>query len=69
MTYDSGDYGKSMDRALALVGLGGVRQAPRAKRGARQLRGIGLANYIEITSGAPRERPKSRCSRKARSTS
>jgi aerobic carbon-monoxide dehydrogenase large subunit len=56
LTYDSGDYPAAMDRALALADWDGfpARRAAARRRGRR--RGIGLANYVEITSGAPRER-------------
>jgi carbon-monoxide dehydrogenase large subunit len=55
MTYDSGDYGKIMDRALALADWKGFAKRKRESRRNKKLRGIGLANYLEITSGAPRE--------------
>lgn len=55
-TYDSGEYEVAMDRALVEADWNGfaARQATSAKRGL--CRGIGVANYIEITSGIPRER-------------
>ena len=45
-----------MDTALALADWDGfpARRAEARARG--KLRGIGIANYVEITSGAPRER-------------
>src|SRR5712691_1483920 len=55
MTYDSGDYQKAMDRTLALADWEGFRQRRREAKRRGKLRGIGLANYIEATSGAPRE--------------
>jgi carbon-monoxide dehydrogenase large subunit len=56
LTYDSGDYPQAMDTALALSDWDGfpARRAEAKSRG--KLRGIGIANYIEVTSGAPRER-------------
>jgi aerobic carbon-monoxide dehydrogenase large subunit len=56
LTYDSGDYPAAMDRALALADWEGfpARRAEARRRG--KWRGIAIANYIEITSGAPRER-------------
>ena len=56
LTYDSGTYEAAMDMALALADWQGfaARRAEARRRG--RLRGIGIANYIEITSGAPRER-------------
>ena len=56
MTYDSGDYREVMERALALADWKGFNQRRREARRRGKLRGIGLANYIEATSGAPRER-------------
>jgi len=58
MTYDSGDYGKVMDRALALADWKGFSKRRRESKKNKKLRGIGLANYLEITSGAPREYSK-----------
>ena len=56
VTYDSGRYREAMDRALALADWTGfpARKADAGRRG--RMRGIGVANYVEITSGAPRER-------------
>ena len=56
LTYDSGDYQEAMDAALALADWDGfpARRAEARRRGKR--RGIGIANYVEITWGAPRER-------------
>ena len=56
LTYDSGDYTAAMDTALTLGDWGGfaARRAETKRRGA--LRGIGIANYVEVTSGSPRER-------------
>jgi carbon-monoxide dehydrogenase large subunit len=58
MTYDSGDYAKAMDRALALADWKGFNKRKRESKRNGRLRGIGLANYIEATSGAPREYAK-----------
>ncbi len=56
VTYDSGDYTAAMDDALAIADWSGfpARRAASANRGL--CRGIGVANYIEVTSGIPRER-------------
>ena len=56
VTYDSGDYTAAMDEAVALTDWDGfaARRATSAKKGL--CRGIGIANYIEVTSGIPRER-------------
>jgi aerobic carbon-monoxide dehydrogenase large subunit len=56
MTYDSGDYPKALDDALALGDVNGfkARKAESASRGKR--RGLGIASYMETSTGAPRER-------------
>ena len=56
VTYDSGDYTACMDEALAAADWGAfeARRAASARQGL--CRGIGVANYIEVTSGIPRER-------------
>jgi aerobic carbon-monoxide dehydrogenase large subunit len=56
ITYDSGDYLAAMDKALALSDWAGFPTRREESRRRGRLRGIGIANYIEITSGAPRER-------------
>ena len=56
LTYDSGDYGAAMERALTLADWEGfpARRDDAKRRG--KCRGFGIANYVEITSGSPRER-------------
>jgi carbon-monoxide dehydrogenase large subunit len=56
MTYDSGEFAKSMDMTLALADWQGyeARKAASAARG--RLRGRALVNYLETSTGAPRER-------------
>jgi carbon-monoxide dehydrogenase large subunit len=56
LTYDSGAFGRAMEKAVALGDWAGfpARRAEAARRG--RLRGIGVANYIEVTSGFPVER-------------
>lgn len=56
VTYDSGDYGEAMDRAVRAADWAGfeARRAESAARG--KCRGIAVANYIEVTSGFPKER-------------
>lgn len=53
MTYDCGDYGASLDKALELAGYKsfGERKREAARRG--KLRGIGLSTYIEACGIAP----------------
>jgi carbon-monoxide dehydrogenase large subunit len=56
LTYDSGKFGDAMEKALELGDWKGhsARRAAARRRG--KLCGIGLANYIEVTSGFPVER-------------
>jgi len=53
-TYDSGNYGKALDRVLAEIDYAGVRaeQARRREQGGVPL-GIGLAVYVERTGATP----------------
>jgi len=56
LVYDSGDYAATQDRVVALADWAGfeARRAEARRRG--RYRGIGLANYIELNTGVPRER-------------
>lgn len=56
LVYDSGDYAATMLRAVEIADWKGfeARRAEARRRG--RLRGIGLGNYIELNTGAPRER-------------
>ncbi|HEX5321103.1 MAG TPA: xanthine dehydrogenase family protein molybdopterin-binding subunit [Stellaceae bacterium] len=56
LTYDSGHYEAAMDIALKLGDWSGFPARRAAARERGRLRGIGVANYVEITSGSPRER-------------
>ena len=60
VTYDSGDYPAAMDAALGAARWNGfaTRRAESERRGLR--RGIAVANYVEVTSGIPRERAELR---------
>jgi carbon-monoxide dehydrogenase large subunit len=60
VTYDSGDYTAAMDQALHTSNWKGfaARHAETARHG--RCRGIAVANYIEVTSGIPRERAELR---------
>ncbi|NQU72155.1 MAG: molybdopterin-dependent oxidoreductase, partial [Rhodospirillales bacterium] len=56
LTYDSGHLERAMDKALDLGDWDGFAARRDEARTRNRLRGIGLANYIEITSGFPVER-------------
>lgn len=60
LVYDNGDYGATMETALDLIDWNGFaeRRSCSESRGVR--RGIGIADYVEITSGLPRERAEVR---------
>ena len=53
LTYDTGDYEKSLDRALALIDYAGFDQRRIEARERGCFRGIGLACYIEACGLAP----------------
>jgi aerobic carbon-monoxide dehydrogenase large subunit len=55
LAFDSGDFPGYMERALALADYEGFASRKSDARKNRRLRGIGIANYIESPSGAPRE--------------
>ena len=54
--YDNGDYALSMDAALTAIEWAGFPARRARAAAAGLLRGIAIANYVETTSGAPRER-------------
>lgn len=56
VTYDSGEYERVMDEALALGDVTGFAARREAARARGKLLGLGIANYIESTTGIPRER-------------
>jgi carbon-monoxide dehydrogenase large subunit len=56
LCYDSGTYALAMDSALALGDWNGFAARRDEARARGRLRGIGLANYVEVTSGFPTER-------------
>jgi carbon-monoxide dehydrogenase large subunit len=54
-TFDSGEYEKAMDRVMEMADWKGFPARKEASRKRGKLRGLGLANYIEATAGAPKE--------------
>jgi carbon-monoxide dehydrogenase large subunit len=60
MTYDSGRYEENMDKAMEIADWKGfpVRQREAKRRG--RLAGLGLANYVESSIGAPKEQAQIR---------
>lgn len=56
LLYDNGDYAATMDAAARLIDWNGFEARRSATRTPNLRRGIALANYIEITTGLPREK-------------
>jgi carbon-monoxide dehydrogenase large subunit len=56
MTYDSGTYEANMDLAMEIANWQGFKERKRAAKKRGRLLGLGLANYVESSIGAPRER-------------
>jgi carbon-monoxide dehydrogenase large subunit len=54
--YDSGDYLAAFDRAVTLADWKGFEARRSESRRRGRYRGIGVANYIELNTGFPRER-------------
>ena len=52
-TYDSGDYTKTLDKALEMVDYKGLRREQADKRKQGKYLGIGLSTYIEICGLGP----------------
>ncbi len=53
LSYDSGDYGKALDRALELSDYAGFESRRAEARGRGRYRGIGLSSYVEVCGLAP----------------
>jgi carbon-monoxide dehydrogenase large subunit len=53
VSYDCGDYPEALERALAAAGYDGLRaeQARRHAAGDHRVLGIGIASYVEVTTG------------------
>lgn len=56
MTYDNGAYHAAMDEALRLADWAGFERRRAESRLRGKCRGIGIANYVDTSTGAPRER-------------
>jgi aerobic carbon-monoxide dehydrogenase large subunit len=53
LKYDTGDYERSLERALAIVDYDGFRAEQEQARKEGRLLGIGLSSYVEICGAAP----------------
>jgi carbon-monoxide dehydrogenase large subunit len=60
LVYDSGDYVVVQARALELADWKGFEKRRRESRSRGRCRGIGLGHYVELNTGAPRERAEIR---------
>ncbi len=56
MKYDSGTYEANMDLAMRIAEWDGFKERKREAKKRGKLLGLGLANYVESSIGAPRER-------------
>jgi carbon-monoxide dehydrogenase large subunit len=53
LKYDSGDYEKTLDRALEMLNIDQLRREQEQGRGQGRLIGIGFSSYIEMCGVAP----------------
>ena len=58
MLYDSGHYEENMDWAMEIADWKGFPARRRAAKKRGKLLGLGLANYVESSIGAPREQAR-----------
>jgi len=58
MIYDSGTYEDNMDLAMRLADWDGFKTRKRAGKKRGKLLGLGLANYVESSIGAPKEQTR-----------
>jgi carbon-monoxide dehydrogenase large subunit len=56
MLYDSGTYEANMDLAMSIADWDGFRQRRKDAKKRGKLLGLGMANYVESSIGAPKER-------------
>jgi carbon-monoxide dehydrogenase large subunit len=56
MTYDNGAYHEVMEKTLELADWKGFERRRAEARARGKCRGIGVANYVDTSTGAPRER-------------
>ena len=56
MTYDSGDFAANMDIAVRVGDWAGFAARRAEARARSRLRGIGISNYIDLSTGVPQER-------------
>ena len=55
LTHESGDYPQALEEAVILSGWSDFESRRKEARGRGKLRGIGIANYADLSTGYPRE--------------
>src|SRR5256885_14264282 len=60
LTYDSGDYARTLRRLVEVAGYQQLREAQRRARDAGKLQGIGIATYVEIAAGTDADKATAR---------
>ncbi|NNG04396.1 MAG: xanthine dehydrogenase family protein molybdopterin-binding subunit [Inquilinus sp.] len=63
LTYDSGEFARNLDEALAQSGWESIDERRREAKARGKLRGIGLATYVEACGGGPDESARVEISR------
>ncbi len=53
LTYDSGNYQQTLDKALEMVDYQGLRQQQQQMRQQGKYLGIGISSYVEVCGLAP----------------
>jgi carbon-monoxide dehydrogenase large subunit len=56
LTYDSGDYARTLQRLIEVAGYQQLREAQLSARHDGRLQGIGIATYVEIAAGTDADR-------------
>lgn len=54
-TYDSGDYGRALRKAMDMIGYEELRKEQAGKRDRGELMGIGISSFTEIVGAGPSE--------------
>src|SRR5260370_23303834 len=60
LTYDSGDYARSLHRLVEVAGYKHLREAQSRARNDGKLLGIGIATYVEIAAGTDADQATAR---------
>ena len=60
LTYDSGDYARTLTRLVEVAGYRQLREAQRRAHDNGTLQGIGIATYVEIAAGTDPDRATAR---------